>query len=379
MAEESKKALVARLVAIGDPHLRRTDPLGVVGPDGRNTRLKDKLSALKGIIDYSIANNATHIIFLGDIFDSINPPDWLKRLFWETVLPAYKKGIKIRIIIGNHDRTESDNYNFASDNVILPENILIIPHESMVENIPLSDRDQPFTIKYIPYKNKGEIEEDLKSPTDATFGHFEIAGAQLAPDNTKIRHGIDAKAVQSRLTWLGHIHKFQEFRPGFAFIGSTVKCDFGEVNNQKVFGKLDVFSNGQMKLQYNEIPQRPMYQYEIHEDDPDNLYISERIPKELTEEGILIKFIFVGSPQWIKSINKAKFTKRFKNAVRVVTSDRRLDVDRVDTGLEHSSTKMEDRVHMYVKEKKKGKEYLTSGLEIVKIAQELAEESENEA
>jgi len=118
-----------------------------------------------------------------------------------------------------------------------------------------------------------------------------------------------------------------------------------------------------------------MYQYNVQEDDPNNLYISEKIPEELKQKGVLIKFRLVGSYEWVKSVDKAKFRKRFKNAIRVVFEDVKLDTDRKKENVEVTS-KMEDRVHLHVQEKKKEKEYLTVGLELAKSAQAVAEEVE---
>lgn len=371
--------IMYRFVVVGDLHLRRTDPLGIVEDDGMNSRLRDKLNSLQTIIQYACENNASHLVFLGDVFDAINPPEWLKKLFWETVKPALQRNIQVRIIIGNHDRTGM-TYNFSGDAVIVSDNIKIFT-DHCIEDQKLPGRpQQDMRVWYLPYKKQEDILENLHCASsscvpDIVFGHFEIDGAELAPDNTQIRHGVDQKEVPGRLVWLGHIHKFQEFRAGFAYIGSCVKCDFGEVNNQKVFGKVDIYEDGQMKFQYNEIPQRPMYQYNVQEDDPNNLYISEQIPKELKQKGVLIKFKLIGSAEWVKSIDKFKFRKRFKNAVRVVFQDVKVDTDRKKTQ-EINTSKMEDHVHFHIKEKKKGKEYLTPGLELAKFAQSRAEEVE---
>jgi len=370
----STNPLVYRFVVVGDIHLRRTDPLGIIEEDGLNTRLKDKIQTLQTSVQYACSNNATHLVFLGDIFDAINPPEWLKKLFWETVEPALTQNIQIRIIIGNHDRTGL-TYNFSGDDIIKPENVKIFPNAAYFENYKLPNRAEDFVVQYVPYKKREGIISELTSSPDMLFGHFEIEGAELAPDNTQMRQGIDRKDVHGRLIWLGHIHKFQEFRPGFAYIGSCVKCDFGEVNNTKFFGKVDVYSDGQLKIQYIELPQRPMYQYDVQEDDPNNLYISENIPKELKQPGILVKFQFIGSHEWVKSIDKNRFRKRFKNALRIECTDRKVDGDRKKTEVSNTS-KMEDRVHFHVTEKKKGKEYLAAGLELAKIAQAKAEEVE---
>ena len=377
--DENTAKMLYRFVVVGDLHLRRTDPLGIVEEDGLNSRLKDKLEALGSIVQYACTNHATHLELLGDIFDAVNPSEKLKELFWLELKPALDANIEIRIIIGNHDRTGL-TYNFSGDKIIVQNNIKIISNDYFVDRLKLPNRKKELVVRHIPYGIKEKVTENLHVSSsscepDMLFGHFEIEGAQLAPDNAQIRQGFKVEEVPGRLVWLGHIHKFQEFRPGFAYIGSTVKCDFGEVTNTKVFGKIDIYDDGQMKFQYNEIPQRPMYQYTVSEDDVNNLYISEQIPKELKEKGVLIKFKLVGSAEWVKSIDKARFRKRFKNAMRVVFDEEKIDTDR-KTNEAAISQKMEDRVAFYVADKKKGKEYTKVGMELAQAAQEKAEEVE---
>ena len=364
-----------RFIVIGDIHLRRTDPLGIIGENGLNTRLEDKLSALSQAITLAVSTQATHICLLGDIFDAINPSETLKRLFWECMKPAIDVGVQIRIIIGNHDRT-GQMFNFSGDEPIMPTNVAMIKHDLLTETLNLPNRKEPFSIKYIPFKSSAEIVEDLKKVSDVTLGHFEVKGAILAPDNHKLKNEIDMSTVKDSLIWLGHIHKHQEFAENFAYIGSCVQCDFAEVTEKKVFGSIDVFPDGQFTTEYHEIIQRPMHQINIQEDDDNNMYISENIPAHLKEAGVLIKFKLIGSPEWIKAIDKTRFKKRFPNAIRVAIDDVKLDIDRQKSDTPTTTFKMEDRVHMYLSEKKKPKDYLAKGLELAKEAHAYAEEVE---
>lgn len=368
--EKGNGTLLARWFVIGDIHLKRTDPLGVVGKDGFNTRLTDRIEALRAIINAAVEQKATHIVLLGDIYDAVNPPEALQRLFWDAMEPVLH--LPIRIIIGNHDSTKQV-YNFSGNEVLLPAKTVLVHKEEYIETLYARDIDKELTIQYIPYKSTAdevlkELSANKKEP-DLLFGHFEIAGAELASDNAIIRQGVDRDAVRGRLVWLGHIHKFQEFRPGFGYIGSLVQCDFGEVNNTKVFGIIDICTDGEIKYRYQEIPQRPMEVYDVKESDLDNLYLSENIPKELTTDGTLLKFRFVGSPEWIRSLDKVGFKKRFSKALRVVTEDIKLDSDRKKS--EYATSLISDHVHHHTKEKKKGQEYLEAGLEIAAAVAEV--------
>lgn len=343
------------MILIGDSHIQRTDPLGIIEEDGLNTRLKDKLAAISYCVDYAVKNNHM-IVFLGDTFHAVNPTETLRKMFWRTLKPALDKNLQIRILIGNHDTT-GQSYNFSGDREILAKNIKIIQEyetETFGNQI----------VHYFPFAPKEKILEWFKNvkDTDLVLGHFEIEGAELAPDNTSIRQGLKLSDLTG-MVLLGHIHKFQILRqfPLVAYVGSNVKCDFGEVNNRKVFA---VVGN---KIEFIDIPQRKMYQAEINEAAP-AILSPELTPKEYYENGVLLKFKFKGSKEWVKTVNKPMFKKRFKNAIRVVTEEEFIDTDRKESIV---TSNMEERVAHYIKEKNRPKSYLDVGIEITKVVNEV--------
>ena len=229
-------------------------------------------------------------------------------------------------------------------------------------------------ILYMPYLHKEDLEQQLKlyDKANIIFGHFEIEGAELGADNAVIREGLDRRLFDGvDYVWLGHIHKFQEFRQGMAYVGSVIKCDFGETQDQKVFGVLDVTDdeNTIFRHWFIDIHQRPMYQITIAESDPDNLYLEEKLPPSLTQPGILLKFVFEGTKEWVDSLDKARFKRRFPHATRIKFETKLWDTDRREQAL--VTTNMVDRVHAAVKAKNKGEDYLNAGLALAKQAQEV--------
>lgn len=373
MTETESKSLPFqyRFVVGGDIHLKRTDALGKVNEQGLNTRLVDRLVAVRRICDYAAAESATHLIFLGDIFHALNPPERLKELFWEALEPAITANISIRIILGNHD-SSGQAFNMAGDRLISKDSIHIFPRASETESLVLADRDTPLQIKYVPFTTAAFDKWDWsqKMPVDMLFGHIEIEGAQLAADNMRIRHGLDRKLFDNiRLVWLGHIHKAQTFRPGFGYLGSCVRCDFSEIDTPKMFGVVDVKADGRLSYNYIDIPQRPMYCVNVLETDADNLVISEKIPEELGVEGVLIKLVLTGTPEWIRTVNKSRLQAKFPKAMRVLVEESKLDSDRPKAAIVTSN--MEERVHLYNEQKRKSKDCLRVGLEIAKLAEEL--------
>ena len=356
--------IIYRMVVVPDIHLKRTDPLGVIGEDGLNTRLRDKLNAVGHCVKTAVEKEATHLVFLGDIFETINPSEKLRELFWSEVAPAIEKDIEIRIIIGNHDMT-GQTHNLASDKLTARKSIQIYGSGSHTEYLQVEDKQ--IVVNYIPYtEDKPHFHEN----TDILFAHLEVDGAILGDDNMPMRNPLKPKDIPGRLRWLGHIHKFQEFKPGFGYLGSCTQCGFGEVGQKKFFGVCDIMNDSKITFAYEEIPQRPMYQVQVEESNPDNLYISEAVPKNLQVKGALLKFKFVGSREWLQSVDKHSFKKRFGNAMKVEIADEKLDTDRVET-LENKSASMEERVHLYAGTKKKGKEFLEVGVELAKLAKEI--------
>ena len=359
-----------RHIVIGDLHLRRTDPLGVVEADGLNTRLKDKLLALEYAISYGVKNKATHIDILGDVFDAVNPPEELKRLFWSVIRPALDADMWVTIIIGNHDTT-GKFFNFSGDAVIADRKIRIV-NKTAATFIDASGGK----MVYIPYLHRDKLLIELSNAGGFTnkpeviFGHFEIEGAELAPDNAAIREGLDRTQFDGvPVILLGHIHKYQELRPGMFYVGSAVKCDFGEINNRKVFCVLDVTADAGYKTTFIDIPQRQMQQITIAENNPDNVYLSDNIPPKLKERGILLKFVLEGTKEWVSAIDGGRLRQQFPHATRIVTEKRYWDTDRPATEL--VTTNMIDRVHGLVKAKSKGLEFLAAGLALAKEAQEI--------
>lgn len=351
---------------LGDSHLKRVDPLGIVGSEGINTRLIDKIQTISFFVDQALEGHASHIVFLGDTYDAVNPPEFLRKAFWEAIGPAIKAGIAIRILIGNHDTTGAVS-NFFGESSIMPQNVKII-NSVYKEKVSYNGKNKDLV--YVPYARKEMLatwfaELKASDKADILFGHFEVEGAELAPDNSKIQEGFSREDISSLadIVWLGHIHKFQEIG-NITYIGSMVRCDFGEVSNHKKFGII----SGSVTT-FCDIPQRSMHNVIISETDSSNLYLSENIPKEYLESGVLLKFVFEGSEMWLRSIDKAAFKRRFPKAMRIVFDSKKIDADRKEAAVVTSN--MIDRVYAKVKEKNKDKDHLEVGLLIAKEVAEI--------
>jgi DNA repair exonuclease SbcCD nuclease subunit len=70
------------------------------------------------------------------------------------------------------------------------------------------------------------------------LGHFSVKGAMA--HGMEIEDGLDTKDISKvDATFLGHIHKFQEFKPRHFYVGSPFQQNFGELNETKYVMILD--------------------------------------------------------------------------------------------------------------------------------------------
>lgn len=369
-----------KMVVVGDLHLKRTDPLGVINSQGINTRLQDKLEALSAIVTKAIVDRATHLIFLGDIFDAVNPPEFLKHRFWSALKPAVDNHLEIRILLGNHDTTGVAS-NFLGDSLICPSHVKILSQPMQERLLVEGKPEEPIHVTYLPYMTHEQTETELQTLAKTgvrglVFGHFEVEGAELAPDNSKIQTGFDRKMVcgLGDLVWLGHIHKHQKLvkdQAQYAYVGSVVKCDFGELTNEKMFGVIDIVKaeDGELSLVYEflPIPQRPMFQVVVDEADTNNLVVASAIDPRLLAEGILLKLVLRGTAEWIKNLDRLALKRRFPQAMRVVFAEEKQGSDRQSEVL---TSNIIDQVHELAKRKQASKVVLDLGVTLAKQALE---------
>lgn len=345
---------------LGDIHLKRTDPLGIINAEGVNTRLLDKLNIIETIALEASRNKANKVILLGDVFDSVNPPERLKKAFWRAIYPVIESNIELVIILGNHDIT-GQIYNFASDEVILNKNIKIISKITVLDDCIC-----------VPYLPKEEIlkESAVFNKNLPIYGHIEVEGVELGVDNSPLTQAVPVNIFPTTVPIvLGHIHKFQKLTNNITYLGSCIQADFGEANLNKWAYTIEYKSERTVVHTMIEIPQRPMYNVIIKEGtESEKILTTNEVPKEYLENGVLLKFNFEGSKEWVNSINKVMFKKRFPNAMRVSFSKTYLDVGRKEINL---TSNMDERVINYTKEKNKGESYQELGLSIAAMVREV--------
>jgi DNA repair exonuclease SbcCD nuclease subunit len=293
-----------RSVWVTDIHLKTTDPHGKIMPDGINSRLTDRINHIKQTVDHAIKIKADYWICLGDVFDKINPPEVLRNLFFDAIAPLFQAGIKVIIIIGNHD-TDFRVHSFMADERFI---------NTINANTPLGDQfkviaeptelDLNGTKAYaVPYDHPDEIAKTLaayKSKAGTLLlGHFDVKGALVGGTEFAMTNGIPQSLMDGfRYSILGHYHKFQKTKK-WMYIGSVSIVDWGEADDKKGFLQLD--DTGKLKIEFIAFKERTFFHHKIFQvDDPD----FSALGTWSDFNGHIVKLTFIGDEDWYLTFNK---------------------------------------------------------------------------
>lgn len=303
-------------VITSDLHLRSIDKYGKLLPSGINSRLQDRLDNIKKSVDYALDQEVDFWICLGDVFDKINPAEFLRDKFIGLMGPLIKTGIPIIILIGNHD-TDYKVHSFMTESKLLDtlnsEALNIISESTLmklkgVECLFLPfDTDEAITEELLKYKNK------------IVFGHMGINGAMVSGTEYILSIGIKQTLFQPhRFAFLGHYHKGQVAKK-WMYIGSIAKVDFGERNDKKGFIYLEA-SDTSIRHKFIDVNDRVFFQHTVHQAEDQDFDIL-RTWKNL--KGKVIKLTFVGDEDWYLRFNLGEI----RNKILKIGDAHRLFID----------------------------------------------------
>jgi len=347
------------VVAIADTHLKATEKYGKPNPDGVNTRLQDKIDAINRAVKYALENDVDLFVHLGDVYDKINPSEFLRSKFLQAIKPLIGK-IPIVIIIGNHD-TDENVFSLMADDVLLET---LQSEDIMIFDDPTELEIGGVEFLILPWKKDSVIEKELKACKDKiVLGHFGVDGAVASGSEFVLSKGV-SQALFSRhiYTFLGHYHRHQH-TDKFMYVGSIARADFGERNDPKGFVHFKV-SGKKVKSKFISTNDRNFFQYTVNEgDDPsfNELYDWDSL------EGNIVKIIFYGSEEWYLSFNLSEVRHRIID----VLGAHRIFIDHKKPGLAKDlsmdidiSSNWRDGLEFYTG-KKKRKEMLKLGEQII--------------
>jgi DNA repair exonuclease SbcCD nuclease subunit len=282
-----------RITIIADLHLKTIDVWGIA-KDGINSRLLDRINTLNFCVKYAIDNKVDCFVIAGDIFDKMNPSEYLRKIFVETVIiPLVKFSIPIIIVVGNHD-TNFSIANFETEALLLDTakegSLIFVSQPTIVYGMYIIPYGYP-----IPKDN-----ENCK----ILIGHHGIAGAETGV-GVRQRPGEECTLSDFEAfeySFLGHYHKGQLlFTPDnknkVYYISSTNIWDMGERTDKKRL--LDVYIDDDFpdKIEVSSVilPERKFIQLEILEGE--SWEFTENI------KDACVKLVYRGSKSWLNSLD----------------------------------------------------------------------------
>lgn len=353
---------------ISDLHLRAHESY-----DSRGySRCAEKLQVLRTVVQHAVDNQHDMIILAGDIFDSQDPPDWLRANFLECLTPCFQRGIEVFIIIGNHE-TNGETHCYSSLQTLGA--MLLQGWLLHVISQPRTIHQEPqILINMVPYM---KIEPTLDAVTNwkghnqsaehikILIGHFQVDGAELSGGNayqipTILRphhfSGYDH-------TLLGHVHQRQIHSSGetdWCYVGSPLSQDFGERDDvqPKGFYDLQIIEDEHTRalstyLQLVPLKSTPFVQIEVGEETDG---FSDRIQEK--SKDAVAKVIIVGSQDFLKSEKAqqvrraAKHFEKEGHAKKIIINTRCTDRQIIDAP-EEESVHLDDSMERLCKEKGK--------------------------
>jgi len=246
------------MVIISDIHLGRYK-YGKMNEDGYDSRTKDILDNIQQAFDYADAHNIKTILALGDFYHIKRPAQIFRRLLASKFEWALSKGIKLYLLLGNHDQGKSHGHDLVEfvelstqiENLVVIEKPTILetsdsvlcfmPHVNIFDMNLGAKNFHNYVIETI--KELTEKVRGIKKEFKYFFGHYatdkSVAGKSfdMGMDEKSSRVlpiSIFDKDVWTRV-FLGDIHKQQEMNFFCRHIGSIAKVDFGEEGETKGF------------------------------------------------------------------------------------------------------------------------------------------------
>lgn len=170
-----------------------------------------------------INNEYSHIVFLGDWFESrsainIETLEYSRR----GICKLDSLNIPIIFIVGNHDLHRRSSRDIHSVKIFDElKNLTVIENPTIIDNM-----------LFCPYLFEKEY-PNLLEHNDKTvwFGHFEFKGFVLSGTSRIAEHGPDHKMFPGpKKIFSGHYHKRQQLN-NIIYIGNSFPSDFGDTDD----------------------------------------------------------------------------------------------------------------------------------------------------
>ena len=197
------------------------------------------------------------VIHMGDAFDSRRGIDfraltWAKRVVFD---PLKERGIKMHLMVGNHDAYYKNTNEINSVDLLLQEYENVIVYSSAKE-VELGELNMLF----IPWINEENQEETTKiiqsTKAPVAFGHLELQGFKVNRQIT-MDHGLDADLFGGfEKVFSGHYHTRSDNGTVY-YLGNPYEMFWSDVKDPRGFHIFDTETkdhtpvNNPFRLFYN--------------------------------------------------------------------------------------------------------------------------------
>ena len=203
------------------------------------------------------------VIHLGDVFDVRKGIDywslnWAKQHFFQ---PLQERGIKVHILVGNHDIFYKQSLSLNSPSLNLSEfgNIEITdrPKTSIIAGVPV------FEVPWLCEGNAEEFARELDKTTAVlSWGHLELAGFYANKDY-QCQHGTDASIFrQFDRVFSGHFHK-KNSSGNITYLGNPYQMYWNDEGDTRGFHIFDMETHD---LEFIENPNTMFHKIYYNED-----------------------------------------------------------------------------------------------------------------
>lgn len=290
MYNKTKRNLLTKMKILhfADLHLGMEN-YGKIDPKtGLNSRFQDFLKNLDRIFEFALKEKVDLVLFCGDAYKNREPDLTWQSSFAQRIKKIAKKGIKVVLIVGNHDKPISQTRANTLDifSALEVENVFV-SREPEILKISLSKR--VLQIATLPWINKNqwldekekllgaekqnqiliarvcqkikELEKKIDPRLPAIFaGHLSCEGGVygserevLLGQEIVIPLSIFLESKKFCYFALGHLHHYQVLsnNPPIVYSGSIERINFGEEREEKGFV---IASLPNQKLKYQFIP-----------------------------------------------------------------------------------------------------------------------------
>jgi DNA repair exonuclease SbcCD nuclease subunit len=179
------------------------------------------------------------IVHMGDAFDSRKGIDfsalsWAKDNIFD---PIKQRGIKLHLIVGNHD-----SY-YKNTNEVNAVDLLLREYDNVtVYSEPIEVKLDKLNVLFIPWINQENEENALKmiqkSSSKCAMGHLELRGFRVNKQLV-MEHGLESKVFDKfKLVFSGHYHTRSDNGTVF-YLGNPYEMFWNDVNDERGFHIFD--------------------------------------------------------------------------------------------------------------------------------------------